>query len=256
MATILPVNTRLRGFDELLAKYGMTAEEFAEYTIDNTKLTDVEYAKTLFTLSSKELEELDDPMINLAAALYDDIEISNKRNEKFNAEVGVLRQKYIEALLLMSDDPIYPDANGSIRFTYGYVEGYNPSDAVEYAPFTTLSGAIEKNTGESPFDLPPKLEELYMESKDSQWFDKDLGDIPIAFTHAVETTNGSSGSAVMNAFGEVIGLAFDGNIESMLSDWQHDPAIQRTISVDIRYVMFITEEYAGADYLLGEMGIK
>ena len=85
MATLLPVNTRLKGFDELLAKYGMTADEFTDYAFDKTQLTDVEYAKTLFTFSSKELEDLDDPMINLAAALYDDIEISNKRNEKFNA---------------------------------------------------------------------------------------------------------------------------------------------------------------------------
>jgi len=256
MATMLPLNTRLKGFDELLARYGMTADEFSEYALDNTKLTDVEYAKTLFTMSSKELEELDDPMINLAAAIYDDLETANDRNERFNAEIGALRKKYIEALLLMSDDPIYPDANGSIRFTYGYVEGYSPRDAVVYKPFTTLAGAIEKNTGEVPFNLPPKLEELHKDTEKCKWYDKDLGDIPIAFTHAVETTNGSSGSAVMNAYGEVIGLAFDGNIESMLSDWQHDPAIQRTISVDIRYVMFITDKFAGADYLLEEMGIK
>ena len=233
----------------------MNVDEFVDYAFSNTKLIDPEYAKTLFDLSSKELEDLNDPMIDLVAAIYNESEIAFKRDEKFNAEVGALRKKYIEALVLMSDDPIYPDANGTIRFTYGNVEGYCPRDAVEYAPFTTLGGAIEKNTGESPFDLPPKLKELHNNLEKCRWMDNDLGDIPIAFTHGVETTNGSSGSPVLNAYGEMIGIAFDGNIESMLSDWQHDPAIQRTISVDIRYVMFITERFAGADYLLKEMDL-
>jgi len=255
-ATKLPINNRVKGIDEILIKYNMTADEFVDFAFDNTKLNDVEYAKTLINFTSKELETLDDPFINLASALYNESEISRKRNEKFGAEVRALRKKYMEGLRLMSDEEVYPDANSTFRFTFGNVEGYKPRDAVQYAPFTTLSGAIEKDTGIRPFDVPAKLKELYENRDYGKWIDPDLNDIPIAFTHGVETTNGNSGSPVLNAYGEMIGIVFDGNIESMLSDWKHDPNIQRTISVDIRYVLFITEKYAGADYLLEEMGLK
>jgi len=252
----LPINSRVKGIDEFLVKSNMTVDEFVDFAFENTKLSDVEYAKSLLKLSSKEVEKLNDPLLNLAIAMYPENEESRNRGEKFNANITDLRKKYMEGLQLMSDNAVYPDANGTFRFTYGDVEGYSPRDAVQYAPFTTLGGAIEKDTGESPFDMPAKLKELYKARDYGNWADPDLNDIPIAFTHAVETTNGNSGSPVLNAYGEMIGIVFDGNIESMLSDWKHDPDIQRTISVDIRYVMFVTEKYAGADYLLEEMGLK
>ena len=255
-ASKLPINNRVKGIDEVLAKNNMTINEYVDFAFENTKLSDVEYAKSLYQLSSSELGDIDDPFIDLAIALYQDSEVLRKQGEEFSAAVTALRKKYMEGLRLMTDEAVYPDANGTFRFTYGNVEGYKPRDAVQYAPFTTLTGAIEKDTGERPFDVPAKLKELYKARDYGNWTDPDLNDVPIAFTHGVETTNGNSGSPVLNAYGEMIGIVFDGNIESMLSDWKHDPAIQRTISVDIRYVMFITEKYAGADYLLEEMGIK
>ena len=255
-STKLPVNSRVKGIDQLLVKNNMTPAEFVDFAFENTKLKDVEYAKSLRKLSSAEIEKLNDPFLNLAIALYPEDESSRKRNEIFGAAVTDLRKKYMEVLQLMSDDAVYPDANSSFRFTYGDVEGYSPRDAVQYAPFTTLGGAIEKDTGERPFDMPAKLKELYKARDYGNWADPDLNDMPIAFLHTTDITNGNSGSPVLNAYGEMIGIAFDGNLEAMLSDWKFDPAIQRTISVDIRYVMFVTEKYAGADYLLEEMGLK
>lgn len=255
-STKLPINNRIKGIDELLVKNNMSVNEFVNFAFENTKLTDVEYAKSLLKLSSAEIEKLDDPLLDLAIAMYPENEASRKRGEKFNAEMSNLRKKYLEALQLMNEDVIYPDANGTIRFTYGDVEGYEPRDAVQYAPFTTLGGAIEKDTGERPFDMPAKLKELYENRDYGNWIDPDLDDMPIAFLHTTDITNGNSGSPVLNAYGEMIGIAFDGNLEAMLSDWKFDPAIQRTISVDIRYVMFVTEKYAGAGYLLEEMGLK
>ncbi|MFC1528212.1 S46 family peptidase [Candidatus Neomarinimicrobiota bacterium] len=252
----LPINNRIKGIDEFLSKNNMTIDEFVDYAFKNTKLTDVEYTKTLYAYKSDELEKLNDPFIDLARAIYNENEILLKRNEIFNAEITELRKNYMEALQLMSDETFYPDANSSFRFTYGDVEGYKPRDAVQYAPFTTLGGAIEKDTGVSPFDVPAKLKELYKSRDYGNWADPDLNDIPIAFLHSTDITNGNSGSPVLNAWGEMIGIAFDGNLEAMLSDWKFDPAIQRTISVDIRYVMFVTEKYAGADFLLEEMGLK
>ncbi|MFC1785410.1 S46 family peptidase, partial [Candidatus Neomarinimicrobiota bacterium] len=252
----LPINNRIKGIDEFLSKNNMTIDEFVDYAFENTKLIDVEYTKTLYAYKSHELEKLNDPFIDLARAIYKENEILRKRDEIFNAEITELSKNYMEALRLMSNAAVYPDANSSFRFTYGDVEGYKPRDAVEYAPFTTLGGAIEKDTGVSPFDVPAKLKELYKSRDYGNWADPDLNDIPIAFLHSTDITNGNSGSPVLNAWGEMIGIAFDGNLEAMLSDWKFDPAIQRTISVDIRYVMFVTEKYAGADYLLEEMGLK
>ncbi len=255
-ATKLPLNNRIKGIDELLVRNNLSPSEFVDFAFENTKLADAEYAKSLFKLSSTEIEELNDPLIDLAVAMYPENEVARKRGKKFNTEITNLRKKFMEVLQLMNNKDIYPDANSSFRFTYGDVEGYKPRDAVQYAPFTTLGGAIDKDTGERPFDMPVKLKELYKSRDYGNWFDPDLDDIPIAFLHTTDITNGNSGSPVLNAYGEMIGIAFDGNLEAMLSDWKFDPAIQRTISVDIRYVMFVTEKYAGANYLLEEMGLK
>lgn len=255
-AVKLPVNNRVKGIDKILSKNKMTAAEFVDFAFANTKLADVEYAKSLFELSSEKLIDLNDPLMNLAIAMYAENEVMRKQNEKFDAKIFDLRKKYLEVLQLMNDKTIYPDANGTIRFTYGDVEGYEPRDAVCYKSFTTLKGAYEKDTGVRPFDLPEKLKQLYLDRNYGQWTDPDLNDIPVAFTHTTDITGGNSGSPVLNAYGEMIGIAFDGNIEAMLGDWKFDQSINRTISVDIRYVMFVTEKYAGADYLLEEMGLK
>ena len=145
-AAKLSLSNRVKGIDEVLAKNNMTASEYVDFAFENTKLADVEYAKTLSELSSLELAELNDPFIELALVLFDESEVLDKQGEEFGASITALRKKYMEGLLLMTDDPVYPDANGTIRFTYGNIEGYSPKDAVQYAPFTTLAGAIDKNT--------------------------------------------------------------------------------------------------------------
>ena len=127
---------------------------------------------------------------------------------------------------------------------------------VLYYPFTTLKGVIEKNTGVEPFDAPNTLVELYNKKDYGKWKDAKLNDVPVAFTHICDLTGGSSGSPVMNSKGELVGIAFDGNYEAMISDWQFDQELQRAISVDIRYVLFITQKYSKADFLLDEMGVK
>ena len=113
---------------------------------------------------------------------------------------------------------------------------------------------LEKNTGEEPFDAPEKLIKLYENKDFGSYMDPRLKDVPIAFLHQCDITGGNSGSPVLNAKGELIGCAFDGNYEAMISDWQYDPVLQRTISVDIRYVMFVTEKFGDAAFVLQEMG--
>ena len=152
-------------------------------------------------------------------------------------------------------EPSYPDANSTMRLTYGTVQPYSPKDGVLYQHYTTLNGVIEKEDPSNyEFRVPAKLKKLW-ESKDyGQYADKD-GNLPACFLTNNDITGGNSGSPVMNAKGQLIGLAFDGNWESMSSDVMFEPDLQRCICVDIRYVLFIMDKFGGAGHLLNEMKI-
>jgi Peptidase S46 len=148
----------------------------------------------------------------------------------------------------------YPDANFTQRFTYGYVKGYKPREAVIYTPFTTLKGVIEKDTGVFPFDVPEKLKDL-QKSRDFGRYG--VGDsVPVNFLATTDIIGGNSGSPIMNAYGEQVGIIFDGNYEGLGNDIFFDPNYGRSIAVDIRYVLFVTEKFANAGWILREMNIK
>ncbi len=254
-ANQLPEGSRINGLEYIFKDDSKTIGEFVEEAYSKTLLDSVDYAKSLFSKSVKELEDLDDPLMQIAVHLYEENEDRNDRFEAFNAKINVERKNYLNALYAWKGAGLYPDANGTMRFTYGYIAGYKPADAIWYFPFTSLQGVIEKNTGQEPFDVPQKLKALYDAKDYGKWIDPEMDDVIVNFTHRCDITGGNSGSAVMNAKGELIGLAFDGNYEAMTSDWQYDYDMRRTISVDIRYVLFITEKYAQADFLLKEMGV-
>lgn len=255
MVAQLPENQRITGLDYILKDKTKTIAQWVEEAFKKTKLKDVEYAKTLFYKPVKELDALDDPLIQLAKNIYAEQEALKKKNETFDANVNELRKEYIDALYAWKGTGLYPDANSTIRFSYGRVKGYSPRDAVDYKPFTTIKGMLEKDTGQEPFDMPESLKKLYKNRDFGKWAHPRLMDVPIAFTHIVDSTGGNSGSPVFNAKGELAGILFDGNYEAMSCDWQYDPEIQRSISVDIRFVMFVTEKLAEARHILKEMGI-
>lgn len=256
MADRLPQESRIKGLEYILTDKSQTIEQFVENAFKNSKLNDLDYTKSLIGKSIKELETLNDPFIKMAASLYPESEEIRINDQKFGENVSYLRKFYVEALYEWKGEGLYPDANGTLRFTYGNVKGYAPADAVWYYPFTTFKGVIDKNKDEVPFNAPEELINICNKKDFGRWKNPDLNDVPVAYTHTGDITGGNSGSPVMNAKGELIGLAFDGNYEAMISDWQYDKDLQRVISVDIHYVLFITEKFGKAGFLLDEMGVN
>ncbi len=230
--------------------------EFARRAIVDSRFKSIDEFKKTLEMNAADMRGSDDPLLKLVALSFDALEPLNARIGRFNNSITQLRPKLIAGMIEMKNGLYYPDANFTLRFTYGEVKGYAPRDAVTYHFQTSLSGVIAKDTGEEPFDVPEGLKELHRRKDFGSYLDPKLKDVPVAFLSTNDITGGNSGSPVMNGRGEVIGLAFDGNFEGLGGDYAFDPASNRTISVDIRYVLFLTEKFAGAGYLFNEMQIK
>lgn len=174
--------------------------------------------------------------------------------QTMNTQINGLQMQYMKALMeVLPDQRYFPDANGTLRVTYGKVKGYAPRDAVYYEPVTYLDGVIEKYVpGDYEFDVPQKLIDLH-KSKDYGNYADANGKLPVAFLGTNHTTGGNSGSPAVDANGNLIGLNFDRVWEGTMSDIYYDPDICRNIMVDIRYVLFIIDKYAGATHLVEEM---
>lgn len=241
---------------ELIAQKSEKAvEEFVDHLYDQTLLADPEKRLELIGMKRGELMEIGDPFIDLASNLENEMKDLREKGKALSQERQELKKVYLAGLLEKEEGRIAPDANSTIRFTYGFIEGYSPRDAVYYEPQTTLSGVIEKETGEVPFRVPEKLKSLYRARDYGDYADKKLDDIPACFLNTTSVTGGNSGSPTLNAKGEQIGIIFDMTYESVTADYYEVPELQRTISVDIRYVLFVTEKFSEADHIIKELRI-
>jgi hypothetical protein len=198
-----------------------------------------------------------DPFIVLARDLNTfNKEIVERRRTR-DGELKRLEAEFIDAKMAWQKKDFIPDANSTLRLTYGYIRGYAPADATSYSPLTTLSGVVEKNTGEEPFNAPDQLIELYNEGNyDKKFQDKLLKDVPVAMLYNMDTTGGNSGSPVLNARGELVGVNFDRAFEATVNDYEWSEDYSRSIGVDIRYVLFIAKYLGKADFLLSELGVE
>ncbi|MBN2244637.1 MAG: S46 family peptidase [Candidatus Aminicenantes bacterium] len=242
--------------DLLTQKSEQDINDYVDKLYSETILASVEKRLELIEMTPDEVLATRDPFIFLAAQLEEEIKELREESKALNQERADLKKIYLEALLEMNEGRIAPDANSTIRFTYGVIDGYSPRDAVYYESQTTLTGVIEKETREFPFHVPEKLKQLYASRDFGPYLDKNLQDIPACFLNTTNVTGGNSGSPTLNAKGEQTGIIFDMTYESVTGDYYVIPELQRTISVDIRYVLFVTEKFSEAAHVIKELQLR
>lgn len=243
-------------FSQILAENDQNFTKLAESIFSKTNLDDA--ASTLAQIQAKPAELAQNHPQDPANTLY--VALNNayfdKVSKKINAiqdRINTLQRTYMAAQMeVFKEKTFYPDANSTLRVTYGKVNGYQARDAVEFDYYTYLDGVMEKyKPGDYEFDLPEKLVELYKKKDFGPYGSK--GRQPVCFIAANHTTGGNSGSPALDAYGNLVGLNFDRVWEGTMSDINYDPSICRNIMVDIRYVLFIIDKYAGAGHLVKEM---
>ena len=252
---LVPAKSQPAYFSLIDKKFKGDVDRFVDYLFDKSIYGSEEnFDKFKTRPSVKALEQ--DPMILFAKSVQEEKANLNAALTDFDSGYALAHKEYVKGLLAMYQDKAnFPDANFSLRLTYGQVKGYRPKDAVYYNCQTTLDGVMEKEDSTNwEFVVPSRLKALY-EAKDFGRYQMPDGRMPVAFSATTHTTGGNSGSPVLNANGELIGINFDRNWEGVGGDIQYLPDYQRSIIVDIRYVLFLIDKYAGAGYLLEEMDL-
>jgi hypothetical protein len=256
-ASKLPQNQRLAAIDSILGPSPdeATINAFLDRTYGATKIATEKAFMDALAMSPDAFAQLGDPFVALGRALapaYKDLrEVRAKRDGTLSA----LSAKYVNVKEAFMKKDFIPDANSTLRLTFGKVQGYTPADALYASPITTMRGVLEKTTGKEPYNTPAAVIAKYRAGEVGAYKSKRLKDIPVALLYNLDTTGGNSGSPVLNAAGEVIGVNFDRAYEATINDYAWSQDYSRSIGVDIRYVLWITGTVAGADHLLKEMGV-
>ncbi len=276
------VNTDKKSFERMLNHYVNTipadrrSAAFSEYIFKNfkagseaesiSKFVNAVYSKSIFTdkdrlnafLAKPSKKTLDtDPMFNFAKNVYGGIMPLQMAYVGPMNKIATLERLYIQGLREFKKDiAFYPDANSTLRLTYGTVQSYVPRDGVKYKYLTYIDGIIEKeDPSNSEFIVPKELKELYAKKQYGRYADE-TGNLPVCFLSDNDITGGNSGSPIINGNGELIGLAFDGNWEWLCSNLIFSPEMERTINVDARYVLWVIDELYGAKNIINELDIR
>jgi hypothetical protein len=224
--------------------YNATDLDNGKKTLENLEKDPVKF------LENHRKDRANDLLLNISRAFSKEV---TPQLNAIQSKINSLQREYMQAQMeVFNEKTFYPDANSTLRVTYGKVRGYQPRNAVTYEPFTYLDGVMEKYVpGDYEFDLPPKLIDLFKAKDYGQYAVK--GKLPVCVIGTNHTTGGNSGSPALDAYGNLVGLNFDRAWEGTMSDMNYDPSICRNIMVDIRYVLFIVDKFAGASNLIAEM---
>jgi Peptidase S46 len=247
----LPADKRDARFEAKLAQISL------DKLYADTKLADTAVRLGWLDRPAAQIEASDDPFLQLAVALYQQ---DMAREEKTKARAGdedAAKSVYIAGMrqwATAQGRTLYPDANGSLRYSYGKVTG-KAKDGQIWTAFTSAEGLLAKHTGKGEFDAPDRMIQRLEQKDYGRYAAAALGTLPVNFLSTLDITNGNSGSATLNARGEFVGLAFDGTLEGVVSDWSYVPAINRTIHVDSRFMLWTMDKIDGAGRLLQEMGV-
>ena len=214
----------------------------------NTKLFDLAERMKMFDETGEQLRARHDPLVDLGFALLPALDEMKERKDRWEGTVLRLRPEWRRAVIAHAGKPVAPDANSTLRVTFGHVAGYTPRDGVRYVPQTTLAGVLEKHTGAEPFDVPDSILRAARNAKAEE--------VPVCFLADADTTGGNSGSPTVNGRGELVGVNFDRVWENVANDFGYNPEVARNVNVDVRYLLWILKEVERATELLGELGVK
>ena len=256
----LPAAQRVAGLDAWLGTGEVADDAVAQKVAAlyaGTKLTETAERLTWFKASKKDVEASNDTALKFMVALMPDLLALEQAKKERQGDELRLRPRFMQAMIAYNQtqgQPVYPDANSSLRVTFGKVQGFK-KDGVEFLPFTTGEGIVAKTTGEDPFNTP-KSEYDALKSRDyGRYAAKSIGTLPVNFLADLDITGGNSGSPTLDAKGRLVGLAFDGNWDSVSADWIFDKGLTRSIQVDVRYMLWIMDKIDHARNLLDEMGV-
>ena len=234
---------------------GGDVEQRVEALYRAGKVTKLDERMRMFEETSDQLRERHDPLLDLALSLDPELKDWNEATRRRDGAIARIRPLWRRAVIAHAGSPVAPDANSTLRVSFAHVRGYSPRDGVLYTPQTTLSGMLEKYTGEEPFDLPEAVLQAAQADKTGRWKDKNLSDVPLCFLADADTTGGNSGSPAVNGRGELVGLNFDRVWENVANDFGYNPDIARNVNVDIRFMLWLLDQVQDAEQLLKELGI-
>jgi len=231
-------------------------DAFIQKSYAASTMSEAGFVESLLAMSPERLAAVSDPFLDLARALQPAVEANREKQKARRGELDPLFARLSEVEEVYQGKDFIPDANGTLRLTYGRVKGYQPADAVSYKPFTALSGILEKTTGREPYDTPAALIDLARARDFGAFEHPALRDVPVCLLYDADTTGGNSGSPVLNARGRLVGVNFDRTYEATVNDYVWSEDYSRSIGVDIRYVLWVAQKFGKAGSLLKEIGVE